>query len=219
MPCDADVDPGAGGHLAVHHQALAIELVEMVPGRPVRHEVGIGDQHARRVGVGAEDADRLARLDEQRLVVLEPAQRRDDAVEALPVARRPADAAVDDELARAARRPRGRDCSSACAAAASVSQLLALSSAPRGARMTRVVVDAGHRQAPWVGSVPRRSRQACKHVVAGAALACGRGARGVERRRPVASVDAARRLDHIAAAGELQLDRVDAFAGLAVDCG
>ena len=96
----ADIDPGAGGHLAVHHQALAIELVEMVPGRPVRHEVGVGDQHARRVGVGAEDADRLAGLDEQRLVALEPAQRRDDAVEALPVARGAADAAIDDELAR-----------------------------------------------------------------------------------------------------------------------
>ena len=67
----ADVDPGARGHLAVHHQAQAIELVEVLPGRPVRHQVGVGDQHARRVGVGPEHADRLARLDEQRLVVAE----------------------------------------------------------------------------------------------------------------------------------------------------
>ena len=96
----ADIDPRARRHLAVHHQALAIELVEMIPGRPVRHQVRVGDQHARRVGVGAEDADRLARLDEQRLVGFEPAQRRDDAVERLPVARRAADAAIDDELAR-----------------------------------------------------------------------------------------------------------------------
>ena len=65
----ADVDPRAGRHLAVHHQALAIELVEMLPGRPVRHEVGIGDQHARRIGMGAEHADRLAGLHQQRLVV------------------------------------------------------------------------------------------------------------------------------------------------------
>ena len=64
----ADVDPGAGRHLAVHHQALAIELVEMVPSRPMRHQIGIGDQHARRVRMGAEDADRLARLHQQRLV-------------------------------------------------------------------------------------------------------------------------------------------------------
>ena len=94
----ADVDPRAGRHLAVHHQALAIELVEFVPGRPVRHEIGIGDQHARRVRVGVENADRLAGLDEQRLVVFQPLQRGDDAVERFPVARRPADAAVDDEL-------------------------------------------------------------------------------------------------------------------------
>ena len=70
----ADVDPGPGGHLAVHHQALAIELVEVLPGRPVRHQVGVGDQHPRRVRVGPEHADRLARLDQQRLVVAERAQ-------------------------------------------------------------------------------------------------------------------------------------------------
>ena len=97
----ADVDPRAGGHLAVHHQALAIELVEMVPGAPVRHQVRVGNQHARCIGVGAEDADRLARLHQQRLVGLELPQRCDDAVEALPVAGGAADAAVDDELARA----------------------------------------------------------------------------------------------------------------------
>ena len=96
----ADVDPRAGRHLAVHHQALAIELVELVPGRPVRHEVGIGDQHARRVGMGAEHADRLARLDEQRLVVGKRLQRADDAVEIVPGPRRPADAAIDDQLVR-----------------------------------------------------------------------------------------------------------------------
>ena len=96
----ADVDPGAGGHLAVHHQALAVELVEMRPGRPVRHEVGVGDQDARRVGMGPEDADRLAGLDEEGFVVVERAERGDDAVEVLPGAGGAADAAVDDELVR-----------------------------------------------------------------------------------------------------------------------
>ncbi len=33
-PLAADIDPAAGGHLAVHHQALAIELVEMRPRSP-----------------------------------------------------------------------------------------------------------------------------------------------------------------------------------------
>ena len=96
----ADVDPGAGGHLAVHHQALAIELAEVRPGGPVRHQVGVGDQHARRVGVGAEDADGLAGLDEEGLVGLERLQGGDDAVEVVPGAGGAADAAVDDELVR-----------------------------------------------------------------------------------------------------------------------
>ena len=94
----ADVDPGARGHLAVHHQALAVELVEVLPGGPGRDQHRVRDEHARRVGVGPEDADRLARLHEQRLVVLQRAQAADDRVEALPVARGLADAAVDDEV-------------------------------------------------------------------------------------------------------------------------
>jgi hypothetical protein len=65
----ADVDPAAGRHLAVHHQALAVELVEVFPGGPLGHQVGVGDQHARRVGVGAEHAHRLAGLHQQGLVV------------------------------------------------------------------------------------------------------------------------------------------------------
>ena len=94
----ADVDPGSGRHLAVHHQALAIELAEMVPGRPFRNQVRIGDQDPRRILMGAEHADRLSRLYEQGLVAVEPAQRLDDPVVALPVARGAADAAIDDQL-------------------------------------------------------------------------------------------------------------------------
>ena len=50
--------------------------------------------------MGAEHADRLARLHQQRLVVLQPLQRRDDPVEALPVPRGPADPAIDDQVLR-----------------------------------------------------------------------------------------------------------------------
>ncbi len=99
----ADIDPGARRHLAVHHQALTIELVEMVERRPVRHDVGVRDQHARRVGVGPEHADGLAGLHQQRLVGFELAQGRNDPVKAVPVAGGAADAAIDDELARALR--------------------------------------------------------------------------------------------------------------------
>ncbi len=100
-PLRADVDPGAGGHLAVHHQALAIELVEFFPSGPVRDQIGVGDQDAGCVGVGPEHADRLARLDQQRLVVAERLQGVDQDVVAAPVARRPPDAAVDHQLLRA----------------------------------------------------------------------------------------------------------------------
>jgi len=93
-----DVDPRAGGHLAVHHQPGPVELVEVLPGRPVRHQVGVGDQHPRRVAMGFEHADRLARLHQQGLVAVEFPERADDGVEAAPIARRPADAAVDHQL-------------------------------------------------------------------------------------------------------------------------
>ena len=49
----ADVDPAAGGHLAVHGQAFGVEFVEVFPARPVRHQVGVGDQYARGVGCGS----------------------------------------------------------------------------------------------------------------------------------------------------------------------
>ena len=60
----ADVDPGSGRHLAVHHQALAIEFVEVLPGRPSGHQIGVCNENAGRVFVGAEDSHRLARLDQ-----------------------------------------------------------------------------------------------------------------------------------------------------------
>ena len=94
----ADVDPRPGGHLPVHRQTLGLEPPERLPVGPVRHQQAVGDQHARRHLVRAEHADRLAALHQQRLVVLEPAQRRDDGVEGLPGARRAAGAAVDHEV-------------------------------------------------------------------------------------------------------------------------
>ena len=99
-PLAADIDPGPGGHLAVHHQPDLIERVEMVPVRPARHEVGIGDQHARSVLVGAEHAHRLAGLDQQRFIVAQGLQAVHDAVEGLPVAGGPADPAIDDQRFR-----------------------------------------------------------------------------------------------------------------------
>ena len=97
-PLGADVDPRAGRHLPVHRQAGGLEAAELVPRRPVGHEVGVGDQHPRRPLVGAEHADRLARLHEHRLVVAERAQRAAHRVEGVPRAGGAAGAAVDDEV-------------------------------------------------------------------------------------------------------------------------
>src|SRR5450756_2913972 len=96
-PLGPDVDPGAGRHLPVHHQAGPFQLAEVLPGRPLPHEVRVRDQDPGRPRMRPEDADRLAGLDEQRLVIGEHAQLADDRVERLPGARRPAGPAVDDE--------------------------------------------------------------------------------------------------------------------------
>ena len=112
----ADVDPRAGGHLAVHHQAQRFQPAEFVPVGPAPHQVGIGDQHARRLVVRAKHAHRLARLDQQRLVVFEPAQRRDDRVIALPVARGLAACRRRRPGPPAARPRPDPGCSSTCAA-------------------------------------------------------------------------------------------------------
>ena len=95
-----DVDPRARGHLPVHHQAGPLELAEVVPGRPLADQVRVGDQHARRPLVGAQDPDRLAALDQERLVVGEGAQLTDDRIERVPAPRGSSRPAVDDEVVR-----------------------------------------------------------------------------------------------------------------------
>jgi len=67
----ADVDPRAGGHLPVHGEAHALELGELLEVVPVADQVGVSDEHTGRVLMGAEDANRLARLHQQRLVILQ----------------------------------------------------------------------------------------------------------------------------------------------------
>jgi hypothetical protein len=96
----ADIDPGPRRHLAVHHQALAIEFIEVVPCAPMRHEVRIGDEDSRRILVGGEDADRLSRLHKQCFLIAKAAKARHNAVEGFPVARGAPDAAIDDKLFR-----------------------------------------------------------------------------------------------------------------------
>ena len=94
----ADIDPGAGRHLAVHHQALLLQLVEAFPVGPVAHQVGVGDDDARRILVRAQHPDRLAALHQQRLVVLQFAQGFHYGVIAGPVPGRFAAPAVDHQF-------------------------------------------------------------------------------------------------------------------------
>ena len=103
----ADVDPRAGGHLAVHHQAARLELAEVAPRSPSSaDEVRVRDQHARRVGVRPEDADRLARLHEQRLVVARARAAR------ATIASKPPSCARPCRCRRRRRDPRGRSATS-----------------------------------------------------------------------------------------------------------
>ena len=97
-PLCADVDPRARRHLAVHREAQRLEPAELLPRAPLRHEVRVGEQDPRRPFVGAEHADRLARLDEHRLVVGERLQRAHHGVEGVPRAGGPPRAAVHDEV-------------------------------------------------------------------------------------------------------------------------
>ena len=112
----ADVDPRARRHLPVHREAELLEPAELVPRRPLGHQVGVGDEHPRRPLVGAEHADRLARLHEHRLVVGQALERADHRVEGVPRAGRPGPCRRRRRGRRAARPPPGRGCSSASAA-------------------------------------------------------------------------------------------------------
>ena len=97
-PLGADVDPAPRGHLPEHRQAESLEPAELVPGRPARDEQRVRDQDARRPWMGAENADGLSALHEQRLVLAEGEERPDERLQRVVVARCLARAAVDDQL-------------------------------------------------------------------------------------------------------------------------
>ena len=80
-----DVNPGASGHLAVHHQAFVVELAEVLPVRPVAHQVGVRDQHAWRPFVSAQHADWFTGLHQQGLIGFEILEDVNNGVERFPV--------------------------------------------------------------------------------------------------------------------------------------
>ena len=113
----ADVDPRAGGHLAVHRQPEVLEPPELLPVGPVADQVGVGDQHPRRPLVGAHHADRLAALHEHRLVVARGRAGCAPGRRTPPSCARPCRCRRRRRGPRDARRSPGRGCSSASAAA------------------------------------------------------------------------------------------------------
>ena len=82
----ADVDPRARGHLAGHHEALAVSSLKwsQFAHFGTRFEFASSTRGASHASF---HADRFARLDQQRFVVVEIGQRLHDRVEAFPVAR------------------------------------------------------------------------------------------------------------------------------------
>ena len=102
-PLGADVDPAPGRHLTEHRQPESLQPAKLVPRRPARHEQRIRDQHPRSGRVRPEHANRLAALDEQRLVLTQAQQAAHKRSKRLRIARRLAGASVDDELLRALR--------------------------------------------------------------------------------------------------------------------
>ncbi len=95
-----DVDPGTGGHLPVHRQAEPLQPPELLPGGPLRHEQGIGDEDPWRVGMGPEDPNWLAGLHEECLVALQLLKAADNGIEGGPGPGGPTSPAVDHQVIR-----------------------------------------------------------------------------------------------------------------------
>ena len=166
----------------------------MLPGRPVRHQVGVGDQHARRVRVGAEHADRLARLHQQRLVARPAGAASRRCGRSCPSRARPGRCRH-----RRPARP-GRSATSgsrlfiSMRSGASVSQLLA-DSVGAARRADRAgVVDAGH------GVLVKRRRQGSAPAASASAPAADQRGRGLDVGREQAVVVQPRHLARAAGA-------------------
>ena len=94
----ANVDPGSRGHLAVHCEPEPLEASKLVPVGPISHEVGVGEQYARRPLVGLHDSHRFPRLHEHSFVIFEGVECANQSVVAMPVARSFARSAVNHEV-------------------------------------------------------------------------------------------------------------------------
>ena len=97
-PLAADILPGCRRHAGIDGEAHIVELAAALLAAPLADEISVGHDHEWRRGLARKHADRLARLHDEGLVLAHRRQRRDDAVETLPVARRACDRHVDHEV-------------------------------------------------------------------------------------------------------------------------
>ena len=96
----ADVHVGAGRHLAVLAYAEGVELFPVVGLRVVRDDHAVGDDHPRGVLVAGEEAQRMAGVHHERLLVRHRGEVLHHEAVLRPVLEDGAVAAVDDEFVR-----------------------------------------------------------------------------------------------------------------------
>ena len=154
-------------------------------------------------------------------IVLQPSQRRDDAVEALPVARGPADAAIDHQLVRPLgdvgveivhQHPQRRFGQPALGASASCRWR---------ARIDALIVEAGAWSSVSLRMARSRLKGALRQAIAASrmlrkAARIGAANRASYGARPVVRSTGPRGSAQIAAIGELHLHRMDAVRRSAV---
>ena len=66
----------------------------------MRHQVGIGDKHARGIRVCLKNADRFTGLDEEGFIIFQRFKRFQDGIEAIPIAGGLTAPAIDHQLQR-----------------------------------------------------------------------------------------------------------------------
>jgi hypothetical protein len=92
--------------LSVHRQAGALEAIELIVIGPMPDKILIGYEDSRSFVVSSEFADWFARLNKQRLVVLQLAQAADNRFVSIPAPGRAAGPAVNDQPIRILRHSR-----------------------------------------------------------------------------------------------------------------
>ena len=94
----ANVNPASRGHLAVHRELERFEAVEFVARCPMRYQVRIRNQDARRMGKGSKHSDGFSGLNQQRLIVFQTAQCAEDRVKRVPASHGASRTSVNDQF-------------------------------------------------------------------------------------------------------------------------